>query len=448
MSQANLHLDRPMPLSTRLERVAWAVMILSFLTFCALVTLGGYGLYQFLFVSTVPLEVTIQASRGTLGITGVDLREEVVQGARELLVGSRVRPSDVESQGELVLRDPYRQSAFVASVTMNGAATAATLRSAERPRFGWGTSGYVLNLGNVNGRLELLIANDLMHPMNLTLNTPQRVRLVIRGAGRYRVDVRDNEVWVDSDGGPVVLYPPDGLPALTITSSSVYQVAQNDLRAVSPPMDLLLNSDFVSAAPSPDPALPSLPMGWACSHNNVEPTAPRGVFNLISVDGRQALSLTRGGGAQSNGETVCQQGLQAGEVWQDISAYSSLSIQSTFYIESQSLAACGYLGSECPLMLRLDYLKRDPETGALVRGDLVYGFYTLPDYTGTYPTTCSTCRQSHVRVQPHTWFSFDSGNILALFTPSERPVALSRVRFYASGHEYDVKVSRMAVLVE
>ncbi len=435
--------DNPVPLSNSLERIAWAVMLLACLTFCALVSLGGYGLYQFLFVSTVPMDVTVQASRGALGITGTDLREEVAQGTRDLAVGSRIRPSDVDSQGELIVRDPYRDGAFVASVNLMGVTSAVTLRAAERPRFELGTTGYQLDLNGVNGRLEILVAKDLSQFINLNLFTPEQTRLVITAPGRYRVDVRDGEIQVESDGGPVVLFPPNQRPALTITSTSLYNGASNDLRAIPPPMELLQNSDFTTAVEAPNPSLPSIPTGWGCNHSNVEPTSPRGTYNLVVKDGRNTLAMVRGEGTQSPAETICQQGLQIGEVWQDISTVSTLYLQANFYIEEQSLAGCGYLGSECPLMLRVDYLRADG-----TRGELVYGFYTLPDYTGTYPTTCSSCRQPHIRVQQFTWFSFDSGNILAGFTPDERPVAISRVRFYASGHQYNVKVSRVALIAE
>jgi hypothetical protein len=332
---------------------------------------------------------------------------------------------------------------FVASVNLFGATSALTLRAAERPRFDLGTTGYQLGLTGVNGRLEVLIAKDLGQRINLELLTSQQIRLLISAPGRYRIDVRDTEVLVDSDGGVVVLLPPNQLPALTITSTSLYNVVNNDLRAVSPPIELVQNSDFITAVESPDPRLPSIPTGWACNHTNIEPSSPRGTYNLVVKDGRNTLAMVRGEGTQSPGETICQQGFQIGEVWQDISRYDTLTIQTTFNIAEQSLAGCGYLGSECPLMLRLDYLRADGTTG-----ELVYGFYTLPDYTGVYPTTCSSCRQQHIRVQQHTWFSFDSGNILAGFTAQERPVALSRVRFYASGHQYDVKVSRVAVTAE
>lgn len=443
MAQHTNTADNPMPLSHQLERIAWAVMILSCLTFCSLVSFGGYGLYQFLFISTVPLDVTVQASRGTLGITGTDLREEVAQGTRILTVGSRIRPSDVDSQGGLVIRDPYLNEMFVASLNLTGPTSGILLGAAERPRFDWGRTGYQIDLNGVSGRLEVLIAKDLTQAITLDLQTSAGVQLVISQAGRYRLDVRENEVLVDSEGGPVVLLPPNDLPALTISSVSLYDIANNDLRAVSPPVALVQNSDFTTAVEAPDPSLPSIPTGWACNHTNIVASSPRGTYNLVVKDGRNALALVRGEGTQSPGETTCQQGRQVGEVWQDISTYDTLTVQTTFYIEEQSLAGCGYLGSECPLMLRLDYLRADGS-----EGELIYGFYTLPDYSGQYPTTCSTCRQQHVRVQQYTWFTFDSGNILAGFTPEERPVAISRVRFYASGHQYNVNVSRVTVLAE
>lgn len=448
MSQHNHTPDTPIPLTNRLEWIAWLVMLASFLTFCTLVTLGGVGLYQFLFASTVPMEVTVQASRGTLGITGADLREAIAQGAQELTVGSRIRPSDLDSQGELIVRDPYSDNRFVVGVNLSGVTSSVTLRAANRPRFTWGRTGYQLDLGNVSGRLELWVAGDLDQSIQFELATPQHASLVVTAPGRYRVDVREGEIFVESDGGPVVLFPPGGRPALTVASTSVYNLANNDLRAVSPPRELVQNSDFRFASEAPSANLPSIPDGWACGHNKAEPSAPNGAYNLTQWDGRNALNLVRGGGAQSSGETGCQQGRQTDEVWHDISTATTLSLQTTFSIASQSLASCGYLGSECPLMVRLHYLRHDPITDELVKGELVYGFYTLPDFSGVYPTTCPTCRQSHILVQPNTWYTFDSGNILAGFSPAERPIAISQLRFYASGHEYEVRVGRVALLAE
>ena len=69
--------DSPQPMTLNLQRIAWAVMLISFLLFCGLCTFSVYGVYSFLFDSTMPLTAVAQASRNSIGITGIDLREDV-----------------------------------------------------------------------------------------------------------------------------------------------------------------------------------------------------------------------------------------------------------------------------------------------------------------------------------------------------------------------------------
>jgi hypothetical protein len=44
------------------------------------------------------------------------------------------------------------------------------------------------------------------------------------------------------------------------------------------------------------------------------------------------------------------------------------------------------------------------------------------------------------------WYTYDSGNWFNLLPPGKRPVAISNVQFYASGHQYDVYVGEVALL--
>ena len=50
------------------ERVAWTVLIASFITFCLVVTAALLGVRWFLFDSTVPLDVQLSVGRGTVGV--------------------------------------------------------------------------------------------------------------------------------------------------------------------------------------------------------------------------------------------------------------------------------------------------------------------------------------------------------------------------------------------
>jgi hypothetical protein len=169
-------------MSLNLQRIAWAVMLGAFFTFCGICAFTVYGTYSFLFQSTVPMTAIAQASRGSIGITGADLREDVERGTRALGLSNLVRPNDQDSQGVILVQDPYREDAFVASVTMIGDSTA-SLRTALRPRFNWsnpfnqGGADYVIEFARLRGDFEVTIADDLPLDLALDLFTDRRVRV-------------------------------------------------------------------------------------------------------------------------------------------------------------------------------------------------------------------------------------------------------------------------------
>lgn len=424
-------------MSLNLQRIAWAVLIASFIAFCVLVTVSALSLYNFLFKSTVPLAIYAEVSRGSLGITGADLREDVERGSRVISVGNFVRPNEQDSQGVIALRDPQMDDLFVGSVALIGATTSTAVRSAERPRFEWGTSGYMATFGSAQGRFEVILAGGLPRSAELILRSTQGTQVRIRQAGRFEIEFRDETVTVFSHGGTASLIPPAQSVEYVITagSGSEYSLPTGDLRALVPTFNLIQNSSFEDVMLQSDR---NAPLNWACNHTNVEVNAPRGTFTVQQQDGRSVLRMERTGGALSNGETICQQGLARGEVWQDISQYETLNLIVELNIAYQSLPVCGFVGSECPLMVRIDYIDAKGELG-----ELIFGFYSLPGPPERYAQTCESCRVPHMRLREKSWYTFDSGNLLAGFPADLRPVAISRIRFYASGHEYDTRVSRL-----
>ncbi|MBK9122482.1 MAG: hypothetical protein IPM16_05080 [Chloroflexi bacterium] len=424
-------------MSLNLQRTAWAVLIASFVAFCALITVSALGLYNFLFQSTVPMAIYAEVSRGSLGITGADLREDVERGSRVISIGNIVRPNEQESQGVIALRDPQLDNQFVGSVALIGETTSTAVRTAERPRFEWGTSGYVATFGSAQGRFEVILASGLPRSAELTIRSAQGAQVRVRQPGRYDIEFRDETVTVFSHGGTASLIPPAQSVeyAITTGSGSEYSLQSGVLRALVPTINLIQNSSFEDVMLQSDR---SAPLNWACSHTNVEVNAPRGTFTVQNQDGRSVLSMSRAGGALSNGETICQQGLARGEVWQDISQYETLNLIAELNIAYQSLPVCGFVGSECPLMVRIDYIDASGD-----QGELIFGFYSLPGPPERYAQTCESCRGPHVRLQEKAWYTFDSGNLLAGFTSDQRPVAISRIRFYASGHQYETRVSRL-----
>ncbi|NOG49453.1 MAG: hypothetical protein HND48_08405 [Chloroflexi bacterium] len=292
--------EAPQPMSLNLQRIAWAVLIASFIAFCVLVTVSALSLYNFLFKSTVPLAIYAEVSRGSLGITGADLREDVERGSRVISVGNFVRPNEQDSQGVIALRDPQMDDLFVGSVALIGATTSTAVRSAERPRFEWGTSGYMATFGSAQGRFEVILAGGLPRSAEPILRSTQGTQVRIRQAGRFEIEFRDETVTVFSHGGTASLIPPAQSVEYVITagSGSEYSLPTGDLRALVPTFNLIQNSSFEDVMLQSDR---NAPLNWACNHTNVEVNAPRGTFTVQQQDGRSVLRMARTGGALSNG---------------------------------------------------------------------------------------------------------------------------------------------------
>jgi hypothetical protein len=137
---------------------------------------------------------------------------------------------------------------------------------------------------------------------------------------------------------------------------------------------------------------------------------------------------------------------QAGvEISEDI--YDFLALRATFYVDFQSLAGCGTRGSECPLMLRMDYIDVEGEAR-----QWFHGFYAREE--GDYPVRCSTCSQDHDQLNEKAWYTYESPNLLSFFKPEPdeafvpdlTPRTIVALWIYASGHQYDVWIDEVALI--
>jgi hypothetical protein len=153
------------------------------------------------------------------------------------------------------------------------------------------------------------------------------------------------------------------------------------------------------------------------------------------------LQLVRGATSE-HGATFCKQGLSKGQHWIDVTDYNFLELRVSLYIQYQSVAACGVAGSECPLMILIDYV----DINGVERG-LSYGFYAVPNEQ--YPPRCATCWQDHIdhiRIGEQVWYNFDSSNIFSILPENQRPASISSIYFYASGHQYDTRIGEVSLI--
>jgi hypothetical protein len=203
------------------------------------------------------------------------------------------------------------------------------------------------------------------------------------------------------------------------------------------------------------------PNSWLCINPPHDP--PRGAIRVESQTQQPMISIQRGENASTHGESRCIQSLGSGQNGLDVSGYDYLALRARFSIASHSLGVCGVQGSECPLMLQLQYIARDGEItsvqaeprapfdfGALIEPQAespvrswYHGFYVLGQ--GNYPLRCSSCSQEHSFINPNSWYLYDTGNLLTQIPEDQLPQFLLNVSFYASGHQYDVRLDEVSL---
>jgi hypothetical protein len=248
-------------------------------------------------------------------------------------------------------------------------------------------------------------------------------------------------VWVEPYRGSAELTVGTYSRVLQAGERVRYNVAFAEVTNLPPRLNLIENNTFneTNVFSSNQAVAPS---AWGCYTSANDGTL--GTFGLANITGRPVLHFLRAN-TVAHGETGCATALTSDEgPGIDIRGYEYLSLEVLFRIDRQSLSGCGEQGSECPLMLRLEY---QPAVSPQPDPYWIHGFY-LWNSNPNYPQTCLTCDQEHEIVNMGNWYRYRSENLLnqfALLPPEMQPVRLLALRVYASGHEYDVYLDEVSL---
>lgn len=413
------------------EMLAWRVLIAAFAVFLSLCGSLAYSVYWFIFLSYAPMDITLEASRGTVQITLPNSGEPIaVTDFRSDIETGVFIQTDSVSQGIVTFADG-RTGEPIAAVTLFRDSEI-EIAEARAPRFEFNHSPYIIQVANEAGHIDALVlepAEDRTVAFDLTV--PQ-VTARLFEAGLYAADVSARESTITTrDGLAIISGRAEDSRPVPLESSERLTVEIGEEPRSNPESveNLLANSLFHE----------DFEEGW----NFYNDREPPGEANNAVFDGRAVIALDRSqerfpGQELGHGETGLVQFLNM-----DVSGYDYLEMRTTFYVAEQSLSTCGIAGSECPMMVRMVY--RD-ESGA--QQVYIHGFYASHDPGRGYPLACDTCRTEHERVAPNTWHTFESGNLLTLLPNGLRPEFIYQVSFYASGHAYKTYVSEMSLMVE
>jgi hypothetical protein len=402
------------------ERIAWSVLLVSS-TLCALLAVGGpLGARAAIRAATTQQDVTLEVQHGILGVTIGGLGEAIAVDRTRDDIPDRTIIGTGDGQGRLVVRTPDEDSEVVAWIQLYDN-TEVVLGRARSPMFDVSDLPHQILLEVADGRVLVRVINEASRPSTAEVRTPHGVATMSEGSYEVVVDDVDTEVTVRQGWAEV---------SSRVVGEGQRVVIDNDLIAeVLPAVEnLLLNGDFSQGL-----------AGWATQVERQDEQQPLPEIGVETIEGLQAVSLRR------TGENAAAAGIT-----QVIDEYVGgrqefLELRIDLMIESHSLPVCGSLGTECPVMVRVEYVD-----GSGGQRQWQQGFYTLPNPPGMdNPTVCTTCSEpfEHIQVPANTWHSFLSGNLMLLLSQDGRPpINIKAITIYASGHAFEALVTGVELL--
>ncbi len=425
------------------ERLAWSVVLLAFGVFCLVVLVTTVGIYTFLFESTVSLQTTLKVSRGTVGVTNTDLGSFFIRDQNDITGRIVTVSTDQQSQGTILFFDSTVEPTEIYAILTLRGDTSLRINEASQPRFEWSNRNNQIEIEGFRGTLDILItgAEAQVFPMRIATETGASINF--QQNGHYVVSATEDIVSAVTRAGVAILLDSDLRNNVYIPEkqTGVLNVSSSEIRLETEDGNIIQNGLFSLMEDVPHNGdSPRLPLGWGCQ---TALELPRGTFTMDTLDGLPALRLVRSR-ATANGETRCIQPMPDDGV--DVTQFDSLKISTTFLINYQSLSKCGTLASECPLMLVMRYIDTDG-----IDRTWITGFYYADNPQLSYPPRCVTCDfqpQDHQRISEKAWYTYESDNLFNVLPVDRRPATIQSIEFYASGHEYDVFISEMAVLTD
>jgi hypothetical protein len=414
------------------QRLAWIILAGSFIC-CALLSVAiPLAASAFVQNATQPLNISVQANQGTVGI------EEENGPRRAVLVGEPAQPlnpvasirTDTTASALMTVVPPNQAEPLV-TLQVSGNSTV-QLNEATAPRFGLSGQSHRMNVDLQAGRVRLDIPPFNQRATELTVTTPQGGAIDLRDPGRYMLEVNDDatQVTVQSEGTASVTAQGQ---VLTLGPGQ-----RAEIPADSPPQgpfdparDLIRNGDFGQALDN-----------WALFSWQVElPDQPQGETSIQSNGGDPLLRFEREGVGHAD-VRVTQ------SINQDVSDYESLRLSSTLRIVNHSLGVCGVQGSECPLFIIVNYIDDSGVSRVWQHGFFAQG--TVDD--NLTPDACISCavvQRRHERVPLGQLYFYDVDLIQELASQGALPPrVIESITLVASGHSFISEVADIALIVE
>ena len=406
------------------ERIAWLVLLVSFFVCIATVAAVPLSARWTIRNAQVTQQVSLQVQRGPLSVVraGRGRPVSVADDTDDVLEGSRITAPNGAS-GQLVLQLTDAQGAAPIATIQLYDETELTLASARSPRFLTSPLPHRVQVEMDTGRVRINVFGSNERQTVVEVKTDHGLVMLREGSYEVKINsvteatVRYGEAEVTNHGGGrLLLGPRERALVGTQSIDGPLPAARN----------LVDNGDFEEP----------LNAGWESYTEQADPKQPNGRVEIATAsvgnDQRQVAEFYR------NGVNHAEVGIRQ-EIGYDVRDFSSVELHMAVRIVSESilgLGGCGTLGSECPIIVRLDY--KD------IHGndhEWLHGLY-IGDPADGWPI-----HGWHERVEPGTWQPYSTGNLMEELAETP-PALIKSIRIYASGHSFHAMVTEVELLAQ
>lgn len=391
----------------RAEQRTWICLSLAFLVWCGIAATGLVTVNNYRRYATDSPPAVLAIDRGTVFYEGAADSPQV-----------RARPGMTVEEGGLIEVGEASGASlelFDGSWVKLQPGSRLELATLRVGKFNADHTRLSINLHH--GAANLNVAGRLPFSREVTVATPHGVVSLSKG---------DYLIWVQDDGTRVFSYSgrakveADG-NVERLRDGERISVLQDGYPTKSPLAEnLVRNGDFSRGFP-----------GWQMLDKMEERRADIGGTRRLveeTIAGRkvQALRISRETAKDTHNETGISQ-----DIKRDVSAYRTVSLTAWVKVESASLSGGGYLGSEYPIMFRVEFT--DEKSG---KTGWSHGFfYANPDNRPT---------EGGELIARGQWFPY-LGRLSDL---PNRPAVINRIEVLSAGHDYDALVADVRLIAE
>jgi hypothetical protein len=403
------------------ERLAWIVILSSFLIFLLLAISIPLTINYVVRYATVSQEGRLEPTLGTLLLYPTRNTEPIAittNSRSDVKEGARIVAGDDATQGTLGLIQVEGSDITLGSVQIF-AGTVIDVQRIRQPFFRSSPEPYQVKLYLQKGQARIFTNSGDEHALHVELETPHGN--IALAAGSYQVSVEAEQTDVNVNSGHADVVHATGAHIAVDTGMRITLAKDGLVQPATGEQNLIRNGDFSE---------PMLDM-WQ-SEVKAENVIP-GSVRVIEREGRRVAHFIRQGEENVNTEVSITQ-----HIGKDVNVYDSLVLQLDVKLLHQSLSGAGYLSSEFPLRVELIYVDIYGKT--LSWG---HGFYYRD------PEQENWRIMGGVKIPPYIWYTYRSPNLIeALDQEGTRPARIESVRIYASGWNYQSMVSEVYLNAE